>query len=1185
MNAVIRYLKDLIEIRSTGAGVPETSYYPALSNLLNEVGRGLSPAVRCVINLANRGAGNPDGGLFTASQFRTGKASAPKVGQLPERGVIEVKPTSDDAWVVASGEQVSRYWGRYGLILVTNYRDFVLIGKTQSGAPIKLETYRLAESESEFWKLAKRPQLFGKVQEKTFTEYLRRVMLHAAPLSAPRDVAWFLASYARDAQARIEEAELPALADLREALEQALGLKFQGDKGEHFFRSTLVQTLFYGLFSAWVLHHKYGKGGNGTEFDWKQAAWSLELPIISALFEEVAAPSRLKPLGLVEPMNWAAGALNRVDRTAFFAVFDQGEAVPYFYEPFLEHFDPELRKELGVWYTPRELVQYMVARVDAALQTELGIADGLADPRVFVLDPCCGTGAYLVEVLRRIAERLRSKGSDALLAHDIKSAAVQRVFGFEIMPAPFVISHLQLNLLLRNLGAPLQTGSVERAGVFLTNALTGWEARDQPPLSWPQLEAERAGARDVKIQRPILVVIGNPPYNAFAGVSPEQEEDLVETYKGAYKVVRPTTARVLPEGAKVRAGTRRPVATRRRYRLNDPVKLGGWGIRKFNLDDLYVRFFRVAERRIVERTGTGIVCLISNFSYLSDASFVIMRERFVKEFDALWFDCLNGDSRETGKTTPDGKPDPSVFSTDKNPAGIRVGTTIGLLVRTRERNQSGPPAVRYRDFWGAGKRAALLESLADSSDVPKYRDAAPTRANRFSFRPESVSDRYRSWPRVVDICGATPISGLQEMRRGALMDVDGEAVGDRIREYLDKDVSWDVIRGRGHGLSRDAGGFKASAARRALLGKEAFHATAIRRYALYPFDTRWCYHSNTAPFWNRPRPQLVAQAWKDNRFFITRMNAERPHEQIAVMCTSVLPDYHLLRPNAVAIPIRLRQAGDRGGDGLLGRQTTANLSQGARRYLKGLGIEECDSDQAVASLLWMHSLAIAFSPAYTVENGQGIRQDWPRIPLPNDASALFRSAALGEQVAALLDTEREVEGVTVGAVRAELRMVAVLAKADGSAVNPGVGDLRLSVGWGFPGRDGVIMPGGGRSVSRAFEVVEVAPLKNWAAENGLDPRVVETLVGEATSDVFINESVFWRNIPRNVWEYTIGGYQVIKKWLSYRENSILGRDLEPGEARQVTDTARRILALVLLQPALNQNYRQVESTAIEWGQS
>lgn len=122
--------------------------------------------------------------------------------------------------------------------------------------------------------------------------------------------------------------------------------------------------------------------------------------------------------------------------------------------------------------------------------------------------------------------------------------------------------------------------------------------------------------------------------------------------------------------------------------LVEPYKEGlvkEWKIKKFNLDDLYVRFFRLAERRITERDipGKGVLAYISNFSYLRDPSFLVMRRRYLLEFDRVWIDCLNGDSRETGKLTPDGKPDPSVFSTEFNREGIRKGTAIGLMVKIR----------------------------------------------------------------------------------------------------------------------------------------------------------------------------------------------------------------------------------------------------------------------------------------------------------------------------------------------------------------------------------------------------------------------------------------------------------------------------------------------------------------------
>ena len=315
--------------------------------------------------------------------------------------------------------------------------------------------------------------------------------------------------------------------------------------------------------------------------------------------------------------------------------------MPYFYEPFLEAFDPELRKELGVWYTPPEVVRYMVARVDQAVRDDLGIADGLAAENVYVLDPCCGTGAYLAEVLRRIAANLARRGLGALAGARVKQAAVGRVFGFEIMPAPFVVAHLQIGLTLQDLDAPLADDGTERAGVFLTNALTGWEPRTTKPLPFPELEEERDRADQVKQETPILVILGNPPYNGFAGMAVDEERDLSDAYRTTRRVRR-------PEGQ--------------------------------GLNDLYVRFFRMAERRIAEKTGRGVVCFISNYSWLDSLSFTGMRERYLEAFDAVRIDCLNGDSRKTGKTAPDGSPDPSIFSTSK---------------ATRSVSRSAPPSRRW----------------------------------------------------------------------------------------------------------------------------------------------------------------------------------------------------------------------------------------------------------------------------------------------------------------------------------------------------------------------------------------------------------------------------------------------------------------------------------------------------------
>ena len=718
--AVEDYLDDLRKIRASGGGTDERSYYPPLTNLLNAIGGALRPKVFCVSELAQQGAGHPDLGLYAAKQVQRGQ---PREGQTPEGGVVEVKSAHDDAWLTAGSSQVSRYWGRYRLVLVTNTRDFVLLGEDAQGRPAKLETFRLAQSAADFESRLQHPRAFARDVGPALSEYLGRALSHRAALSEPRDLARLLASYARDGLARVEAAgDAPSLNAVRSALEEALGVRFEGERGAAFFRSTLVQTLFYGVFSAWVLWARQTSAPAGP-FNWHEAVWHLRAPVLRALFQQLSDPGRLQPLGLVEVLDWTSAALDRVDRDAFFARFNEGEAVQYFYEPFLEAFDPALRKQLGVWYTPAEVVRYMVARVDRALKDDLGIEDGLAADNVYVLDPCCGTGAYLAETLKRIAANLEGKGLGALTGAQVKRAATQRVFGFEIMPAPFVVAHLQVGLTMQALDAPLSDDGNERAGVFLTNALTGWEPRTQKPLPFPELEEERDRAERVKQDTPVLVILGNPPYNGFAGMAVDEERELSQAYRTTRRVRR-------PEGQ--------------------------------GLNDLYVRFFRMAERRIAEKTGRGIVCFISNYSWLDGLSFTGMRERYLEAFDAIRIDCLNGDKYKTGKTTPDGKPDPSIFSTPGDPVGIQVGTAIATLVRKAE--HAPAESVGFRHLWGQAKLTELTDTggaepaeFYDTVEPVTAAWACPSRRDSGQRRLERLALASRPVPH-------SPFPGVQTKR-------------------------------------------------------------------------------------------------------------------------------------------------------------------------------------------------------------------------------------------------------------------------------------------------------------------------------------------------------------------------------------------------------------------------------------
>jgi hypothetical protein len=271
-----------------------------------------------------------------------------------------------------------------------------------------------------------------------------------------------------------------------------------------------------------------------------------------------------------------------------------------------------------------------------------------------------------------------------------------------------------------------------------------------------------------------------------------------------------------------------------------------------------------------------------------------------------------------------------------------------------------------------------------------------------------------------------------------------------------------------------------------------------------------------------------------------------------------------------------------GQNSFLPEAPAPNLSRAAVAYLAALKIRDPDGDAERARLIWMHALAIGYSPAYLSENADGIRRDWPRIPLPADRKVLEASAALGEQLAALLDSETDVPGVTSGKIGPALKTISLMSKVGGGAIDPAGRDLAVTAGWGHAGKAGATMPGKGNLEDRAYDKEEAKGIDAEAAAWGISAKDVRRLLGERTCDVYLNNSAYWCNIPVNVWEYYIGGYQVIKKWLSYRELPLLGRPLKPEEAREVTNIARRLTAIILMQRALDANYRSVTAATYAW---
>ena len=238
------------------------------------------------------------------------------------------------------------------------------------------------------------------------------------------------------------------------------------------------------------------------------------------------------------------------------------------------------------------------------------------------------------------------------------------------------------------------------------------------------------------------------------------------------------------------------------------------------------------------------------------------------------------------------------------------------------------------------------------------------------------------------------------------------------------------------------------------------------------------------------------------------------------------------------------------GLGTDGAQRRPNLSAAAQAYLDqlGLGVED----------LFHHVLAVLHDPAYREANAGALRMEWPRIPLPGwpdgdiggAAEGLVASAERGRQLAALLDPETPVPGVTTGTLRPEIASIGVPATAGGR--NMADDDFAVTAGWGHFGTGTAVMPSQGRAVERPCNADERAALGDAAAT-----------LGDSTFDVYLNSNAYWQNIPNAVWNYKLGGYQVLKKWLSYRESGVVGRPLLPEEVLHFTGTARRIGAILL----------------------
>lgn len=1133
----------------------ERSYYPWIRDLWARLldSRSLPFEVRAETSERREGEGGadqPDLALFDEGDFIA------VLGEVknPEVEIADMAASTD------RNNQVGRYLARTGVVLLSNVRSVGLLAcksdyKRLRGIPVPpeardlLDVVNLWPAESAFAKgiaiLPDALQDLGDLLERAVTEF--------APIAEPASLARILARQARKAKADLPE-RFDAVAGLLDDYKTALGLSFEvkDERGSEFFRSSLIQTAYYGLFAGWTLWHR---AKDGTSFEWDRMDRYLRIPFLGKLFYEFKHPDRLAELRLAPHLDRATATLARVDRPTFFSRFpyptlraeSEGgtttiSALTYFYEPFLEAFDPELRKELGVWYTPPEIVRYQVRKVEQILRERLDCRRGFADERVVVLDPCCGTGAYLLEVVRCIATEARRRGDEATLAAELMQAVAQRIIGFEILTAPFVIAQLQLYLLLSDAGA--NPDRHQRPAVFLTNALTGWDDPAQIKVNFPELREEHELAQKVKRGAKIIVVLGNPPYNRFAGTALDEEADLVDHYKGI--------SRTKDKSGKLK-------------QVGESLLYTRWGIRKQLLDDLYIRFFRLAEKRIGEKAEYGVVSFISNSSYLTGRSHPLMRESLLKNFHEIWIDNTHG-NRIASERTPWGESCETLFSFDGG-AGIKVGTCITTLMkRSRASTPPGDVPLHFRDFWGRAdaKRRALLDSLqmnrwdaarkveaAKRPEGPReYETFQVTEAARWMFAPRDTNVGYEAWPALDELFptayqGVNPNRGLD----GSVVDTERHALEDRMARYFGA-RSFAAAAASAPELAVPRAGYKPEQVWKTIQAKSGFEPAKVAKYLLFPLDQRWLYYETEDHLLNRPRPEFSANL-AGNEFLITVPQPRRVSEARPLLARTLV-DLHVHDRGSVCLPREVRA-------GPLVSVPNANLSPSV---WKGLALAwdlsgdlSAEAARTLVARLFRCALAILHSPQYQQDHQDALAQDWAHLPIPREATLLDQLVQAGDKVAVLLEPSEDPEPVAAGIVGADrLRKLGDLRRRDGGAVE--VDDLLVTASYYGAAK--------GDWRRRVFTEDEGA-LSSWGSETG---------------DLHINAEICFANVPAAVWGLELGGYPVLKKWLGYRQASRQGgRPLTLAEARYFRSMVQRLAALLALQPNLDTLYEAVSGAA------
>jgi predicted helicase len=949
-------------------------------------------------------------------------------------GYVETKDVGESLDRIEKSDQMKRYLKALHNLMLTDYLEFRWYVNGE-----KKRTIRLAEISTDH-RLVTAPQA-----ETNITQLFGDFYATETPtVSTPKELAGRLAGVTHFIRDRIVD----VLKSGEPSLQKAFEKRFNAFKDlllpalkEEEFADLYSQTMTYGLFAAKL---SAPENANFTLASAYQYLFGNKF--LRRLFSDVS--EELDEIEIIRPyLLDIISLLNRADFQRILSEFGKRtrteDPVVHFYETFLATYDPKLRASRGVFYTPEPAVQFMVNAVDYLLKTRFNLSWGLADSSVKVLDPATGTGTFLFYVILKIYEEVVTNRKQAGQWKQKSKELLNRIFGFELLIAPYVVSHLKLGLLLKTLGAPLE-GKEERLHVFLTNTLEEGVTRAEQLAGLGHYIAEEASdAAFVKKNQEIMVVLGNPPY-AGHSANASQDKDGKPNFIG--KLLR-------------------------EYYFVDGAPLGERNPKW--LQDDYVKFIRFGEWRI-DQTGHGILAFITNHGYLDNPTFRGMRQHLMTTFDEIYVLDLHGNSKKKERT-PDGGKDENVFD-------IQQGVAILLAVKHAKKTSevSETSEVWHANLWGLreGKYAALQDSDLNDIEWTKLNPEKPFYL--FIQQDKALQSEYEQGWKTNEIMPLN-VLGFQTHRDYFAVDFDDSSLRNRINEMRNTTSSDDEYRKKYE--LQDNRDWKLARARKELRELTDWQSDLIT-CAYRPFDFRPIYFNEIAT--DYPRPEVNKHLRKKNLALNLVRQTKAETWEHALVSDKPTPAVFLeIKDGSSIFPLYLYTTPEETAGTLFAQLETTRKPNLAPAFIAAfsekLGLQFIQDGMGDLKKtfgpedVFHYAYAVFHSPTYRTRYAEFLKIDFPRLPLTSDKKLFAKLVAHGKELV-------------------ELHLLK----------SPKVDNFITS----YP-------EAGDNKVER---------------------------VQYANKKVSINQKQYFGNVPEEVWEFKVGGYQVCEKWLKDRKGRTLSGD-------------------------------------------